>query len=256
MKTVRVESKGPVGRVVLNRPDVRNAFDERLIAEIPQAFASLPAETRVVVLAAEGPVFCAGADVNWMKKSKSYTEEENARDAAAMAAMLRAIDECPRPVLARVHGSALGGGSGIVAACDIAVAVEGAQFGFTEARLGLIPSVISTFVLPKIGPRAARRYFLTAERFGAPEALAMGLVHEVVPADRLDARIDFFVGELLQCGPSAVAEAKKLIREAWGMPREKAIEHTVRKVAALRVSPEAQEGLGAFLEKRKPNWAR
>lgn len=255
MESVRVDTQGPVARVSLNRPDVRNAFNEVLIAELTQAFASLPAATRVVVLSGEGPAFCAGADVAWMKKSKSYTEAENARDAGAMAAMLRTVDECPRPVIARVHGPALGGGSGLVAACDIVLASDAAQFGFTEVRLGLVPAVVSTFVLPRIGPRAARRYFLTGERFGAAEALALGLVHEVVPADRLDARVDFFVGELLRCGPAAVAAAKKLIREASALPREKAIEHTVRTIASIRVSAEAQEGLGAFLEKRKPKWS-
>ncbi len=254
METVRVDQRGPVTWVILDRPEVRNAFNEVLIADLTGAFRSVPAEARAVVLTGEGNVFCAGADAAWMKKSRGYTEEENARDAAGMAAMLRAIDECPRPVLARVNGHALGGGSGLAAACDIAVASEGALFGFTEVRLGLIPSVISNFVLPRIGPRAARRYFLTGERFGAAEARAIGLVHEVVPPDALDARVSAIVGEILQCGPQAVAAAKKLIREVLPLSREQAIDHTVRTVARLRVSPEAQEGLSAFLEKRRPNW--
>jgi methylglutaconyl-CoA hydratase len=255
MDTVRIESQGPVTTVRLHRPDARNAFNEVLIAELTQAFGSIPASARVVVLAGEGNAFCAGADVSWMKKSKDYTEEENARDAAAMAAMLRAIDECPKPVLARVNGPALGGGSGLVAACDIAIAAETSMFGFTEVRLGIMPAVISTFVLPKVGLRAARRYFLTGERFGAREALAMGLVHEVVAPDALDAKVQAITGELLQCGPRAVESAKKLLREVAGQTRDQAIDHTVRAIARLRVTPEAQEGLGAFLEKRKPNWS-
>ena len=172
-----------------------------------------------------------------------------------MAAMLRAVDECPVPVIACVAGAALGGGSGLVAACDVAVAAEGAQFGFTEVRLGLVPAVISTFVLPKIGMRAARRYFLTGERFGAPEALAMGLVHEVAAPEALEARVEAIALQILQSGPSAVARAKRLLREVAGLPRGEAIEHTIRTIAEIRVSPEAQEGLGAFLEKRKPGWA-
>jgi len=255
METLRIDTRGPVSTVRLCRPEVRNAFNEVLIAELTGAFRAIPEGTRVVVLAGEGPSFCAGADAAWMKKSRTYTEDQNARDAAAMAEMLRAVEECPKPVIARVQGAALGGGSGLVAACDIALAAEGCQFGFTEVRLGLIPAVISTFVLPKIGAGAARRYFLTGERFGAREAMVLGLVHDVVPEEALDSRLDAMVGELLQCGPRAVEAAKKLLREVAGLEREQAIEHTVRTIARLRVSPEAQEGLGAFLEKRKPGWS-
>ncbi len=255
METLSVETRGPVTTVRLQRPEVRNAFDETLISELTQAFGAIPEATRAVVLTGEGPVFCAGADAAWMKKSKEYGEEENARDAAAMATMLRAVEECPKPVIGRVRGAALGGGSGLAAACDIVVAEEGAQFGFTEVRLGIIPAVISTFVLPKIGWGAARRYFLTGERFGAREAQALGLVHEVVSPDALDARVDALIAELLRCGPRAVEAAKRLLREVAGLSREKAIEHTVQSIARLRVSPEAQEGLGAFLEKRKPGWS-
>jgi methylglutaconyl-CoA hydratase len=254
METVRVESREAVTTVTLQRPDARNAFDERVIADVTAAFSAIPPDTRVVVLAGAGPVFCAGADAGWMKRSKGYTEEQNARDAYAMAAMLRAIDECPRPVIARIHGAALGGGGGLAAACDVAIAAEGTQFGFTEVRLGLIPAVISTFVLPRIGARAARRYFLTGERFGAAEARAIGLVHEVAAPDALDARVDALAREFLLAGPEAVAAAKRLIREASELSREEAIDYTVRTLARLRVTPEAQEGLGAFLEKRKPQW--
>jgi methylglutaconyl-CoA hydratase len=178
METIRVETHENVATVRLQRPDVRNALNEVLIAELTQAFTGLPASTLAVILAGEGPVFCAGADAHWMKKSKSYSREENERDAAGLAALLRAVDECPRPVIARVQGAALGGGAGLVAACDIAVAEEGTTFGFPEVRLGLIPAVVSTFVIPRIGVRSARRYFLTAERFDASRAQSIGLVHE------------------------------------------------------------------------------
>jgi methylglutaconyl-CoA hydratase len=255
METVRIETRGPVTLVRLFRPEVRNAFNETLIADVTRAFTELPPGTRVAVLGGEGAVFCAGADVGWMKRSREYTESQNAGDAAAMATMLQALDECPVPVIARVDGAALGGGCGLVAACDIALAAEGTQFGFTEARLGLIPAVISTFVLPRIGMRAARRYFLTGERFGAREALAMGLVHEVAAPDAMEARVQAIAGEILQCGPRAVVAAKQLLREVAGMPRGAAIEHTIRTIAKIRVSPEAQEGLGSFLEKRKPDWS-
>jgi methylglutaconyl-CoA hydratase len=254
METVQIESREGVTTLRLHRPDVRNALDEVLISELTQAFASVQASTRVVVLAGAGAAFCAGGDARWMKRSKSFSREENERDAAGLAALLKAVDECPRPVIARVHGAALGGGAGLIAACDIAVAEEGAQFGFPEVRLGLVPAVISTFVLPRIGVRAARRYFLTGERFSAPQALAMGLIHEIAPADTLDSRVDGIVRELLQGGPRAQETAKRLIREVSMLSRDQGIEQTIRMIAEVRVSPEAQEGLSAFLEKRKPAW--
>jgi methylglutaconyl-CoA hydratase len=254
MKTVRIESKADVSTLRLHRPEVRNALDEILISELTQAFTGIPASARVVVLAGAGEAFCAGGDARWMKRSKSFSREENERDAAGLAALLKAVDECPRPVIARVQGAALGGGAGLIAACDIAVAEEGAEFGFPEVRLGLVPAVISTFVLPRIGVRAARRYFLTGERFKAPIALAMGLVHEIAPAGALDSTVDGIVREILQGGPRAQETAKRLIREISGLPRDRGIEESIRTIAAVRVSPEAQEGLGAFLEKRKPAW--
>ena len=254
MGTVQLETQGDVTTVRLHRPDVRNALDEVLISELTQAFSGLPAATRVVVLAGSGPAFCAGADAQWMKRSRSFSREENERDAAALAALLKAVDECPFPTIARVHGAALGGGVGLVAACDIAVADEQSTFGFPEVRLGLVPAVISTFVLPRIGARAARRYFLTGERFAAPQAMAMGLVHETAPGDALDARVDGIVRELRQGAPRALGAAKVLIRTVAALPRDRAIEESIRTIADLRVSPEAQEGLAAFLEKRKPNW--
>jgi methylglutaconyl-CoA hydratase len=255
LQTLSVETKGAVVTVTLDRPDVRNAFNEVMIEELQRVFGSFPPDARVVVLAGAGPVFCAGADVQWMKKSKDYTEEQNTRDARAMAAMFRALDECPKPVVGKVQGVALGGGSGLVACCDIVVAAEGTQFGFTEVRLGIVPANISSFVLPKIGPRAARRYFLTGERFDAAEALRIGLVHEVVSPGALNARVEAIAGELLRCGPAAVATAKEIIREVHGRPRDQAIDYTARTIARVRVSPEGQEGLAAFLEKRKPRWS-
>ncbi len=254
MKTLRLDTNGPVATVTLDRPDVRNAFNEVVIEELHQTFSSFPAEVRVAVLTDEGSIFCAGADVAWMKQSLDCTEQENARDAAAMAAMFRAIDECPCPVIGRVNGHALGGGSGLVACCDMVVAVEGSRFGFTEVRLGIVPANISTFVLPKIGARMARRYFLTGERFDASVAREIGLVHEVVPPERLDAQVDELIAAILKCGPRAVSVAKELIRSGVALPRDQAIAHTVKTIARVRVSPEGQEGLTAFLEKRKPRW--
>ncbi len=254
MGRILTESGGGVLTIRLNRPDVRNALDDATMAELASALASIPRETRAVVLGGEGPAFCAGADASWMRRSRDFTREENARDAAAVSALLRAVDECPLPVVGRIHGAALGGGAGMVAACDVAIAEEGPQFGFPEVRLGIIPAVISTYVLPRIGPGAARRYFLTGERFGAAEALAMGLVHEVAPAGGLDARVAAIVSEILKGGPLALREAKRLIRDVAPLSREKAAEETVRRIAEIRVGPEAQEGLSAFLEKRKPVW--
>ncbi|MBI3270667.1 MAG: enoyl-CoA hydratase/isomerase family protein [Planctomycetes bacterium] len=254
METVHVTQAGPVATIALARPDVRNAFNEVVVAELREAFATLPAGVRAVVLTGEGPVFCAGADIGWMQRSRAYTEEENARDAAAMAEMFRTVDECPHPVLARVNGAALGGGAGLLACCDIVVASETAQFGFSEVRLGIVPGVISTFVLPRIGTRAARRYFLTGERFNATEARAIGLVHEVTNPLALDGHVERILKEVLLAGPEAAAAAKQLIREVAGKSRDEAIPHTVLTIARIRVSPEAQEGLAAFLEKRKPSW--
>jgi len=254
METLNVETNGPVARVTLNRPEVKNAFNEVVIRELSETFASLPESVRVVVLTGGGDVFCAGADVNWMKKSKTYTEEQNRADAAAMSAMFRAIDECPKAVIGRINGVALGGGTGLTAVCDMAVAVETAQFGFTEVRLGIVPAVISAYVLPKIGEATARRYFLTGERFSAFDAVAMGLVHEVAKAETLDAKVDELVKAVLACGPNAVAIAKKLIHDERRMTRDEAVAYTAATIARVRVTPEAQEGLGAFLEKRKPSW--
>jgi methylglutaconyl-CoA hydratase len=209
-----------------------------------------------VILAGAGKSFSAGADLNWMQRAAGYDEERNRADARALELMLRLIDDCPKPVIAMVHGAAIGGGVGLVAACDIAVAGEAAQFATSEVRLGIVPAVIAPFVVRAIGPREARRWFLTAERFGAAEARRIGLVHEVVAADQLEARVAAMVGELLKGGPEALASAKQLVRLVEMMPQGGSIraEATVGVIAERRASDEGREGIGAFLEKRKPAW--
>ena len=241
MSALRIDRDGEALRITIAKPERRNAFDAALIAELTDAFSDV-GEARVVVLAGDGPSFCAGADVEWQRASIDLTYDENVADAMRLYRMLEAIDGCPAPVVARVQGFALGGGSGVVACADVAVAAPDAVFGFTEVRLGIIPAVISPFVLPRIGPGAARRYFLTGERFDAEAALRIGLVHEV--ADDLDGVVERLVGDLLAAGPAAVRAAKSLIRER---PLDEATAHVA---AGLRTSPEGQEGLRAFLEKR------
>ena len=261
---LRLGTDKQVARITLARPEVRNAFDERLIAELTQAlgeiarsFQSDPDQApRALVLTGEGTAFCAGADMNWMRRSARFSREENEADAGRFASMLRALDELPIPTVARVNGTCLGGGMGLISCCDIIVAADAADFGFTEVRLGIAPAVISTFVLPKIGASGARRYFLTGEVFKAAEARAIGLVHEVVPGEALDATVGRMIDTISGNGPRAVAAAKRLIREGLALRRDDAIENAVRTIAALRTSPEGQEGLGAFLEKRRPAWKR
>lgn len=242
---LRSERDGDVLRITLSRPDRRNAFDASIISELAQAFVDV-GRARAVILAGDGPSFSAGADVEWMRSSVDLSYEENVADANALRAMLEAIDGCPAPVVARVQGHALGGGAGLVAVADIAVAAPDAVFAFSEVKLGIIPAVISPFALAKIGPSAARRYFLTGERFDAEIALRIGLVHEV--ADDLDAAVERVVGELLSAGPHAARWAKRLVRERPDGPE------TARWIAERRTSQEGQEGLRAFLEKRKPDW--
>ena len=245
MSALRLERNGPVLRVMLARPERRNAFDAALIAELTDAFADV-GDARAVVLAGEGGVFCAGADVEWQRASIDLTYDENVADALRLFQMCEAIDRCPAPVVARVQGYALGGGSGLVACADVAIADTQTVFGFTEVRLGIVPAVISPFVLARIGA-AARRYFLTGERFGADVALRIGLVSEVADGD-LDERVDAVVTDLLTGGPGAVRAVKELVRER---PRG---EETARIAAARRTSAEGQDGLRAFLEKRPPAW--
>jgi len=253
---LRVEH-GAVARVSLTRPEVRNAFDDALIGELTEAFASLSSDAgvRVVVLSGEGPSFCAGADVAWMRKAGGYSREENEADALRMARMLRAIDSCPKPVVALVHGAAIGGGVGLVAAADIAIAAEGTVFSLAEVRLGILPSVISPYVLRAIGARHARDLFLTGDRFDAREAYRIGLVHAVVAPGELEEAAGKKIQSLLAAGPEAVGVAKKLIDLVAGKNPEEAIPLTVSTIAERRASAEAKEGLSAFLEKRPPAWS-
>ncbi|MFN0038907.1 MAG: enoyl-CoA hydratase/isomerase family protein [Burkholderiales bacterium] len=256
--TLRVELAHGVARVIMNRPDVHNAFDDRLISELTSELRRLDhdPEVRVVVLAANGKSFSAGADLNWMKRMASYSEADNFRDASALAGLMRTLRGVRKPTLARVQGAAYGGGVGLVACCDIAVATSDATFSLSEVRLGLIPSVISPYVIAAIGERAASRLFLTAERFDATEAKFCGLVHEVTHADKLDETLGRLVGYLLQGGPLAQAAAKRLIADVSRQPIDEVLtEETARRIAAIRVTPEGQEGLSAFLEKRPPSWA-
>ena len=245
MAALRVERDGDVLRVTLARPETRNAFDASLIAELAATFVDV-GKARAVVLAGDGPSFCAGADVEWMRASVDLDYDANVADANALRGMLEAIDRCPAPVIARVQGHALGGGAGLVACADIAVADERAVFAFSEVKLGIIPAVISPFALAKIGPSAARRYFVTGERFGAATALRIGLVHEV--AADLDAALESVLAELANAGPRAARHAKKLVLDRPDGPE------TARRIAERRTSEEGQEGLRAFLERRSANW--
>jgi methylglutaconyl-CoA hydratase len=257
-ENLRLETSGAVARVRLNRPNARNAFDDVLIDELARAFGSAggDAATRVVVLSGEGPSFCAGADVAWMRKAGGYSRGENEADAERMARMLRAIDACPKPVVVLAHGAAIGGGVGLVAAADIAIAAEGTVFSLAEVKLGILPSVISPYVLRAIGPRFARDLFLTGDRIDAREAHRIGLVHQVVPAAELEEAGRRKVASLLTSGPEAVRAAKRLIEQVAGLKPEEALPLTVRTIAERRASEEAKEGLTAFLEKRRPSWAK
>jgi methylglutaconyl-CoA hydratase len=260
---LRVERSGPsdaVARVTLARPDVHNAFNASLIAELRQAFTVLaregPTELRVVVLAGDGPSFSAGADIDWMRAATQLGVEANEHDAMAMADMLETIDTCPVPIIARVHGPALGGGSGLCAVADLVIAEAGAKFGFTETRLGILPAVISPFVIARIGETHARALFPGGRRFDAIRAQRIGLVHEVVEGvDALDAAVDQAVADILASGPTAVRAAKAIVREVRGLGHGAAKWHTARVIARQRVSEEAQEGFRAFTEKRRPAWA-
>lgn len=256
-QTLEVTTHGSVATVQLNRPDVRNAFNELMIGEILGAFRALGANAgiRAIVLAANGPAFCAGADLNWMKKMATYTRAENVADAAQLADMLRTIYACPKPVVAKIQGDCYAGGMGLVAACDIAVAVDSANFCLSEAKLGLIPATISPYVIRAMGENAARRYFLTAERFSAQQARHIGFVHETVSADALDATVGDIVKALVSNSPNAVKEAKRLVQDMAGVPLTDAlIADTAERIADIRSSDEGKEGVRAFLEKRKPGW--
>ncbi len=252
-----VERRGAVEYVALNRPDVRNAFNEHVIAELAHwaHAAHRDAGLRAVVLAGAGKVFSAGADAAWMAKMAGYSQEENVRDARAGAEMFLAINTIPAIVIGRIHGAALGGGSGLAAVCDIVVADEGAVFGFTETKLGILPAMISPYVLNKIGASSARELFLTGMRFDAARARDIGLVHQVVPLTQLDDAVAAYVKEALSAAPTAVARSKALIPRVLGRAPEDVIDITAEAIAAQRVSPEGQDGLHAFLNKRTPSWA-
>jgi methylglutaconyl-CoA hydratase len=246
-----------VATVTLNRPDVRNAFNEATIAELALAFDELGRDeaVRAIVLAANGPAFCAGADLNWMKRMAGYSDAENLEDATRLADMLRTIYLCPKPVVARIQGDCYAGGMGLAAACDVAVAAEGASFCLSEVKLGLTPATISPYVIKAMGENAARRYFLTAERFSAQEAHRIGFVHELVKADDLDAGVAAIVKALVSNSPNAVQQAKVLVRDIAGRPLDNALlADTAARIAAIRASLEAREGVASFLEKRKPSW--
>ena len=260
---LRVSRSGPgdvVARVTLARPDVHNAFDASVIAELAATFAALareaPATLRAVVLAGDGPTFCAGADIAWMRAAAALDVEGNEQDAMAMADMFEAVDTCPVPVIARVHGAALGGGMGLCAVADVVIAESGTRFGFTETRLGILPAVIAPFVIAKIGESNARALFPGGRRFDATRAQRIGLVHEVVEGEAaLDAAVEGAIRDVLAAGPTAARAAKAIIREVRGLGHGSSKWHTARTIARQRVTAEAREGLAAFSEKRRPAWA-
>jgi methylglutaconyl-CoA hydratase len=255
--TLDITRDGPVATIWMNRPAVHNAFDETLIADLTAACRDLDADdsVRAVVLAGRGKSFSAGADLAWMKRAANYTVDENLADAGALAAMLRTLADMKKPTVARVQGAALGGGTGLTAACDIAIASSAAIFATSEVKFGIIPSAISPYVLRAIGPRQALRYFQSAERFDAARARELGLVHEVVAPEALDAKVAEVVASLLQCGPKAQGAAKDLIRAVAHQPiGDAVVADTVQRIAHLRATPEAREGVAAFLEKRAPDW--
>jgi methylglutaconyl-CoA hydratase len=254
---LEITKQGAVARVTLNRPELRNAFDDELIGKLRRAFDDLSADAtvRVVVLAGNGPAFCAGADLNWMKRMAGYSYEQNLADAKALAEMLAALDRLPKPTIARVHGPVFAGGTGLVAACDIAVGTPEAKFCLSEAKLGLSPATISPYVIRAMGERNARRYFLSAEVFDAQEALRIGMLSLVVRAGELDGAIQKLIENLLAGGPQAHAKIKALIRDVAGRPPDDALAaETARRIAEIRGSLEGKEGIAAFLEKRKAAW--
>jgi methylglutaconyl-CoA hydratase len=257
MAYLDIQHAAGIATIRMNRPDKHNAFDDALITELTDAFrqAGTDDSARVVVLESTGPSFSAGADLGWMKRMAGQGRTENERDAQALAELMRAIDRCPKPVLGLVQGAAFGGGVGLAACCDIVIASEAASFSLSEVRLGLIPAVISPYVAAAIGPRACRRYFLTAERFDAATAQRLGLVQEVVPQAELNAARDRMIEHLLKGGPLAQRAAKDLIAHVAGAPIDAALmQETARRIAEIRASDEGKEGVAAFLEKRKPNW--
>lgn len=253
--TVAVQDR--IARITLTRPEVRNAFNDEVIQQLKAAFESVGAmdDVRAVVLAAEGPAFCAGADLNWMRRMADYTREENIADAGQLAAMLKALYECPKPTIAAVQGDVFAGGMGLVAACDMAVSVRTATYCLSEVKLGLIPATISPYVIRAMGARAAHRYFLTAERFSADEAHRIGFVHELVDTDALEARVAELALALASASPAAVRACKRLVQDVAGREIDaQLIAATVEGIADIRASDEGREGVASFLQKRKPAW--
>ncbi|MDZ4721345.1 MAG: enoyl-CoA hydratase-related protein [Roseiflexaceae bacterium] len=255
---IRIVYSGPTATVVIDRPDVRNAFDTATIAGLHQAFMALTDDknVRAVVLTGAGEAFCAGGDMNWMRNSVNLSVAENLAEAEAMAAMFDAIWNFPKPLIARVNGAAIGGGAGLVACCDIAIAAETARFGFGEVKIGIIPAVIGQYVVPKIGYGHARALFVTGERFTAERAFEIGLVHAVTPTDELDVTVSNILNRTLTSGPQAVAATKSALNAIWYMERDAARRYVIELIADIRTGEEAQEGLQAFLAKRRPAWTK
>lgn len=257
MNSLDIQRQGAVARVFLNRPDVRNAFNDEVIAELSAAFTDLGADAslRAIVLGGHGKAFCAGADLSWMRAMADYSWEENRADAQALADMMWAVYSCPVPVVGRVQGDCYAGGVGLAAVCDVLVASDVAAFCLSEAKLGLLPGTISPYVIRAMGEQAARRYFVTAERFSAARAQALGFVHEVCALDALDAKVDEIVASLVDNGPMATRACKRLVQDVAGMPLTAALrQDTARRIADIRASDEGREGVQAFLNKRKPSW--
>jgi methylglutaconyl-CoA hydratase len=257
MSALTITNQGAIRTITLSRPDLRNSFNDEVIAELKTAFieAGQAADVRCVVLAAEGPAFCAGADLNWMRRMADYTRDENLADAGQLAAMLRAIYECPKPTIARVQGDVFAGGVGLVAACDMAVSVDTATYCLSEVKLGLIPATISPYVIRAMGVRASHRYFLTAERFSAAEAHRIGLVHELVAADALDTKVAELTSALVSASPNAVRACKRLVQDVAEREIDgDLVAQTVAGIADIRSSAEGKEGVQSFLQKRKPSW--
>jgi methylglutaconyl-CoA hydratase len=254
---LKIETEKNVASVILDRPDLHNAFNDELVRKLTDAFTELGKrdDVRVIILRANGKSFCAGADLNWMKRMVDYSFEENLADARAVGRMYLAIAKCPKPVIARVHGAALGGGAGLVAACDIAIAIESVQFGFTEVKLGILPAIISPFVIGKIGPGRAREFFITGERFLAPVALTIGLIQHMASHElALDALVDSKISQILTSAPSAIAAAKELVFGVTGRNLENALDFAAEAIARARASAEGQAGMKAFLEHQRPPW--
>ena len=255
--TIDIQRSGPVARVFLNRPDVRNAFNSQVIAEVTQAFAALGADdgVRAIVLGGHGKAFCAGGDLNWMRAMADYSWEQNRADAMALADMMWTVYSCPKPVVGRIHGDCFAGGVGLAACCDVLVAADGPNFCLSEARLGLLPATIGPYVVRALGEQASRRYFVTAERFSTAEAHRLGFVQVLVPADGLDAAVDGLVATLVANGPQAVKASKRLVQDIAGQPITPVLrEDTARRIADIRASDEGKEGVSAFLQKREPAW--